>query len=106
MKLLVILSIKEHSDIVRKILVRQNIPVYSETDIRGFRMDNVKETDPSNWFVSRGETIYSNLFFVFENDESSKRVLEELKKYNKEHESSEYSYNPLHAYRLNVEDSV
>lgn len=106
MKLLVILSIEEHSDTVRKMLVRQNIPVYSETDIRGFRMDNVRETDPSNWFVSRGETIYSTLFFVFNDEESTKGVLEEVRSYNKEHESSEYSYNPLHAYRLNVEESV
>lgn len=104
MKLLVILSIEEYSDAVRKILDRQNIPVYSETEIRGFRLDNESESDPSNWFVSRGEAIYSHLFFVFNDEASSKRVIEEVRVYNEEHEGAEDAFNPLHAYRLNVED--
>ncbi len=106
MKLLVILSIEEYSKVVRKILVRQNIPVYSETEIRGARIGNLDKTDPTNWFASQGETIYSHLFFVFNDDMASKRVLEEIDQYNKEHEPDAETFNPLHAYRLNVEDYV
>ena len=42
MKLLIILSIEEYADEVRRILVNQRIPIYSETEIKGCRCDNGK----------------------------------------------------------------
>ncbi|SHG36910.1 hypothetical protein SAMN05443144_12617 [Fodinibius roseus] len=105
MKLLIILSIEEYADEVRRILVRQRIPIYSETEIRGCRCDTKdKATDLTNWFAHTDTMVYSHLFFAFQNEESVDTILSEVDHYNRMH--GEEQTNPLHAYQLNVEKSV
>ena len=104
MKLLIILSIEEYADDVRKILARQKVAIYSETDIHGCRCGKEKESDISNWFANSDTLVYSYLFFSFQDKESVVRVLEEVQKYN--NEKGEEEPNPLHAYSLTVEQSV
>ncbi|SMO55115.1 hypothetical protein [Fodinibius sediminis] len=103
MKLLIILSIEEYTDDVRKILARQKVPIYSETNIHGFRTE-AYQPDISNWFAGDDHGVYSTLFFAIQGEECVKRVIAEVKAYNEDTGASEQ--NPLHAYQLNVEESV
>ncbi|MEO9886018.1 MAG: hypothetical protein ABJR05_16275 [Balneola sp.] len=105
MKLLIILSIEEYIDEVRRILVNQRIPIYSETEIRGCRCDTKnKATDLTNWFANTDTMVYSHLFFAFQDKDSVENILSEVDHYNRMH--GEEQPNPLHAYQLNVEQSV
>lgn len=103
MKLLIILSIEEHTKDVRKLLIKEGVPLYSETDIQGFTTEEHK-TDISNWFAHDTVERFSKLFFTMQSKEIIKRVLVAVKAYNQEHvDAANY---PLHAYQLNVEASV
>src|SRR6056297_697932 len=103
MKLLIILSIEEYANDVRMILAKQKVPVYSETEIHGFRTE-AYQPDISNWFAQDAHGVYSKLFFTFHQSDSVKGVLEEVKKYNKN--KGDDQQNPVHAYLVNVQESV
>ncbi|NGP87677.1 hypothetical protein [Fodinibius halophilus] len=103
MKLLIILSIEEYTDDVRKILARQKVPIYSETEVHGFRTDK-HQPEITNWFAGGDHGVYSSLFFSIQNEECVKRVIDEVKAYNKE--TGAEKQNPLHAYSLNVDKAV
>lgn len=103
MKLLIILSIEEYTNDVRKILARQKVPIYSETKVHGFRTGEY-QPDITNWFASDAHGVYSTLFFSIQGEECVKRVIEEVKDYNKE--TGAEKQNPLHAYSLSVEEFV
>ncbi len=105
MKLLIILSIEEYADEVRRILVNQRIPIYSETEIKGCRCDTKnKAADLTNWFANTDTTVYSHLFFAFQDETLVEQLLSEVDHYNRM--QGEDQPNPLHAYQLNVEKSV
>ena len=101
MKLLIILSIAEFSDEVRSMMTRNNVPVFSETEMYGFRSEKHKP-DIRSWFSQDDKGIYSTLFFSFQDEATVKKILIEVKKYNKEYEGDHD--NPLHAYQVAVED--
>lgn len=103
MKLLIILSVEEHTDEVRKMLARQKVPIYSETEVHGFRTE-VYQPDISNWFANNEHGIYSTLFFSIQDEDCVDRVLDEVRSYN-EHQIEDQP-NPLHAYSLNVDQSA
>jgi len=103
MKLLIILSIEEYTNDVRKILSRQKVPIYSETEVHGFRTDK-HQPEISNWFTGEDHGVYSSLFFSIQDEECVKRVIKEVKAYNKE--TGAEKQNPLHAYSLSVEESA
>jgi len=103
MKLLIILSIEEYTDDVRKILARQKVPIYSETNVHGFKTEEY-QPDISNWFAKDEHGVYSTLFLTIQDEECVKRVIEEVKVYNKE--TGAEKQNPLHAYSLSVEEST
>lgn len=101
MKLLIILSIAEFADEVRTMMAQNNVPVYSETEMYGFRTEKHKP-DIRTWFSQGDQGIYSTLFFSFQNEETVKNILKEVEQYNREFESGRD--NPLHAYQIAVED--
>jgi len=103
MKLLIILSIEEYANDVRKILARQKVPIYSETEIHGFRTE-AYQPDISNWFAHDNHGIYSKLFFSIQDSNCVKHVLDEVRAYNEE--AGDKQKNPVHAYQLEVEESV
>lgn len=103
MKLLIILSIEEYTDDVRKILSRQKVPIYSETNVHGFRTDEY-QPDITNWFAGDDHGVYSTLFFSIQDGNCVKRVMQEVRAYNKE--TGAEKQNPLHAYSLNVDEAV
>lgn len=103
MKLLIILSIDEHKQDVRKLLKNEGVPVYSETDIYGFNTEEHKP-DMSNWFAHDHVERFSKLFFSIQTEGAVKRVLEAVRKYNSNEKHDKSS--PLHAYQLNIEASA
>ena len=103
MKLLIILSVEDHANEVREILARQKVPIYSETEIHGFKTER-HQPDITNWFAREDYGVYSTLFFAIQDEKCVKRVIEEVRNYNQANE--EKQDNPLHAYQLNVEEAV
>lgn len=101
MKLLIILSIAEYADEVRSMMTRNNVPVYSETEMYGFRTEKHKP-DIRTWFSQDDPGIYSTLFFSFQKEETVKTILAEVEQYNKD--KAHNGDNPLHAYQIAVED--
>ena len=103
MKLLLILCIEEHEKEVRKLLRNQKVPMYSEVDIQGFKNEN-GDADLSNWFAHDKVQRFSRLFFSIQTEQNVSAVLGAVKNYNEAHEG--IKNNPLHAYKLNVEETV
>jgi hypothetical protein len=103
MKLLVILCIEEHEKQVRRILRDNKVPVYSEINIQGYN-NEYQKADITNWFAHDEVERFSKLFFSIQSNESVKEVLDVVRTYNDNHEGMK-NY-PLHAYKLNVEESV
>lgn len=101
MKLLIILSIAEYANEVRELMVRNNVPVYSETEMYGFRTER-HQPDIRSWFSQGDQGIYSTLFFSFQDEVTVKTILKEVEAYNKDHDHN--GDNPLHAYQVAVED--
>lgn len=103
MKLLIILSVEEHANEVRRILARQKVPIYSETRVHGFRTE-AYQPDIANWFAQDDFGIYSTLFFSFQDETAVRRVLDEVRTYNESKNTD--TTNPLHAYCLQVDRAV
>lgn len=103
MKLLIILSIEEYTDDVRMILAKQKVPIYSETEVHGFRT-GAFQPDISNWFAKDDHGVYSTLFFSIQDESCVKRVMQEVKSYNEK--LGDGQPNPLHAFQLEVEAAV
>lgn len=101
MKLLIILSIAEYSNEVRSMMTRNNVPVYSETEMYGFRTEKHKP-DIRTWFSQDEQGIYSTLFFSFQDESTVKKILKEVEEYNRNLEGDRD--NPLHAYQIAVEE--
>lgn len=105
MKLLIILSIEEFANDVRRILAEQDIPAYSEMEVEGRKMENVDpSTVLSNWFAETSSTVFSHLFFAFHDEAAIQRVMDAVDVYNKRNVSNEA--NPIHAYQLDVDKSI
>lgn len=103
MKLLIILSIEEYTDDVRMILAKQKVPIYSETEVHGFRTE-AYQPDITNWFAKDDHGVYSTLFFSIQNEAHVNRVMEEVKQYNEK--QGDAQPNPLHAFQVDVEKAV
>jgi len=103
MKLLMILSVAEYADEVRKLMVQNNVPVYSETEMHGFRTERHKP-DIRSWFSQGSHGVFSTLFFSFQDEATVNRILEQVKAKNEA--CSGERENPFHAYVLGVETFV
>lgn len=103
MKLLMILSVAEYADDVRKMMTQHNVPVYSETEMHGFHTEQHKP-DIRSWFSQGDHGVYSILFFSFQDETTVNNILKEVKSRNEA--CSEERHNPFHAYVLGVEQHV
>lgn len=101
MKLIVVMSIEEYADHLRKIFIMHKVPVYSEAPIQGFKFQE-EHHEQDDWFVHRHVTIYSHLIFAFVDAEKAQELLSAI-----EHYSSEQKLlNPIRAFQLAVEKTV
>jgi hypothetical protein len=104
MKLVALMCIAEYSDALKKILVKENVPVFSEIDIDGFRMDTEKSLE-ENWFTAtKRSSIYSSLYFAFVEEGKAQSLFNAVEEYNSNQEGD--SLHPLRAFQLNVEKQI
>lgn len=103
MKLLMILSVADYADEVRKMMTRNNVPVYSETEMHGFHTEQHKP-DIRSWFSQGNHGVYSILFFSFQDEETVSNILKEVQAQNEA--CAGERHNPFHAYVLGVEQFV
>lgn len=82
-------------------MARNNVPVYSETEMYGFRTEKHKP-DIRSWFSQPDQGVYSTLFFSFQNDATVKKILEEVRAHNDQFDDEHD--NPLHAYSVEVDE--
>ena len=101
MKLVVLMSIEEHSRQLRNMMSEHKIPVFSGADIEGYKTTDKHELETS-WFAGATPGIFSHLYFAFVEQEKSTELLDAIEKYNNAHHGA----NPLRAYELNVERGV
>ncbi|MCG2588544.1 hypothetical protein [Rhodohalobacter sulfatireducens] len=100
MKLLIILSVGEYEDKVRAMMTKNNVPIYSETEMYGFRTAD-HQPDIRSWFSQPDKGIYSTLFFSFQDEATVKKILDDVNEFNSKMEDN--TENPLHAYQIAVE---
>ncbi|HKJ34877.1 MAG TPA: hypothetical protein VKA34_23845 [Balneolales bacterium] len=104
MKLVALMCIAEYSKDLKKILVKVNVPVFSEIDIDGFRMDTDKSIE-ENWFTAtKMASIYSSLYFAFVNEAKAENLFKAVEEYNKQQNGD--NLHPLRAFLLNVEKQL
>jgi hypothetical protein len=101
MKLIVVLSLEACADDLMPVYRGLGIPVFSETDIRGFYL-HPPAVAPNNWFGSTDAPAYSKLTFAFVEDEQAGRLLDAIRAHNETHGRP----HPVRAFTLNVEQSV
>lgn len=101
MKLLMVTCLKEDQKLVMEIFHQSGVPVFSATEIVGF-----KEGDPNNlmdnWF-SRGSAPFDSwLSFSFTDEGKSDRVLQLVKEFNQKRATN----FPVRAFVVPVEKST
>jgi|GEM_PF-623469 len=101
MKLLMLMCIEEYAKDLRKILLQHQVPIFSETNIDGFRLEEGEVA--SNWFSSGGRRgIYSHLFFSFLAASKTGELMNTVREYNEKNGDG----HPLRAFLLDVEEHV
>jgi len=95
------MRIEEYSDVLQKMLVKHKIPVFSGTDVEGYKMTE-RESLETSWFSGKKSGVYSHLYFAFVAENKADEVMSAIEVYNDSHET----INPLRAFQLNVERAV
>ncbi|MBL7958840.1 hypothetical protein JNL27_01235 [bacterium] len=101
MKLIVVMSIEEYADHLRKLFITHKVPVYSEAPIQGFKLHQ-EQNEQDDWFVHRHLTIYSHLIFAFVDADKAQELLSAIENYSKDNKL----VNPIRAFQLTVEKAV
>jgi hypothetical protein len=101
MKLIVVMGIEEDADRLRQLFRDYNVPVYSESPIRGFKHQGTQD-EAGNWFAVQHPSIYSQLLFTFVEDQKAEEVMTGIRT----HRARDKSANPIRAFQLSVEDHV
>ncbi len=103
MKLLVVMSIDQHSAEIRSLLREHGVIVFSETDIRGYTFPPPGEPDDrASWFAASDPAVYSQLFFSVVRAEKARRAMDAIAAYSNERRL----INPIHAFLVNVEQFI
>jgi hypothetical protein len=103
MKLLVVMSIDEHSAGIKRLLRERGVIVFSETDIRGYRFAaDTGGDDRSNWFAHTDPAVYSHLFFSVVAADRAELAMDAIGEYS----ASRNLVNPIHAFLVNVEKFI
>jgi hypothetical protein len=103
MKLLVVMSIDEHSAEIKRLLREHGVIVFSETDIRGYKFHRGEGAgDPDNWFAHTDPAVYSHLFFSVVEADRAQTTMDAIAEYSRKRKL----INPIHAFRVNVEQFI
>ena len=98
MKLILIMSVAEHTDRLRKLLSHHQVQVFSELDMKGVKMDS-QLGDRENWFGHTKPPAFSNLILAAVDDEKSSELMTALSDYSKQ----AHLTAPIHALQLSVD---
>lgn len=101
MKLINILNLEEYQEDIKKLMQENQINIYSEVNIQGYYKAD-KSTNASNWFANDSIGIDAKMNFAFLPEASVQKLLEAIRQFNTRNQLS----NPVHAFVLNVEQSV
>lgn len=97
MKLVGIMSLAEHRDVVRELLRSHDVQIYSETTILGHSTESIARI---GWFATGQETPeYSTLCFAIMNDANAETVFASIEEFVREHPGD----HPVRAFVVPVE---
>ncbi len=98
MKLLVVITIEEYAEQLRKIFKENKVPSYSETDVNNFKLfENTDESE--NWFGNTLDAMEGKLFFTFMSDVTADQLVQAIKEFSKDCQCN----NPIRVFQLAVE---
>lgn len=102
MKLVAIMSLEQDADTLRQLYREHHIKIFSETDIRGYPLQEHHEARDLPWFGRMHNPVYSELTFAFVEPEQADELLDAIVAYNDEHTSD----HPIRAFLMPVERAV
>ena len=98
MKLVVIMSIQESTNMLRKLLTENNVLVFSELEMKGFKRFPMPDKR-DNWFAHDQNETYSHLVFTVVESEKADELIEAIRR----QLQGVDNLNPVHAFVTNVE---
>jgi hypothetical protein len=101
MKLVVIMSVDAYADMLERVYTEHRIPVFSEMDIQGFRLEDDEDVE-GNWFARGHASVYSKLTFAFVSETQAAELLEAIADLNSQKALS----SPIRAFQLAVEKAM
>lgn len=100
MKLIIITAVLEFKKDIKRILKNTDIPLFSYTEITGYR-NITKEAKIDNWFPGERHETNSIMFYVFIKKEDTNELFQRVKTFNDKQES----LSKVHVAVLDVEKS-
>ncbi|MGD9488443.1 MAG: hypothetical protein AB7W47_10505 [Calditrichaceae bacterium] len=97
MKMVVVTTVEEYSDAIRKVFAKNKVQFYSESEMKNFRLVENDESD--NWFGSAKHLIAGHILFTFADEETADRLIENIKKLSADNNFE----SPVRVFQLNVE---
>lgn len=101
MKLIVVMSIEQHADELRRLFREHQVPVFSETEVEGFRLHR-DQNEGENWFSHRHVGVSSHVVFAFVEADKAGELMDAIAKRTREMDPT----NPMRAFQLEVEKAV
>lgn len=98
MKLFIVTTLKDYQDAVIKIFKEAKIPVFSITDVVGFK-DGHQPNILEDWFASGDEKFDSLMIFSFTTEENALQAMSMVNDYNQENQTG----FPIRAFIVPVE---
>ncbi len=100
MKLIVLMSLAQYRDEVRKIFERHEVHIYSEVEIIGHTADTIKRY--GWWSFDKDVPIYSTMFFAVVPEEKANEIMEDINCFSDECDPQ----HPTRAFQIDVEKMV
>ncbi len=100
MKLVVLMAVEEYADKLKKILIDNKVPAFSESEMLGFKLR--EDAGNTGWFANKHIGIDSHIIFTFVKEELAGKILEDTKKFTSDCDGG----CPLRAFQLDVEKFV
>ncbi len=101
MKMVVLMSIEEEAERLRRLLTQAGVLVYSEMEMKGFRRVGAAD-ERQNWFVHGQHPTYSHLVFTVVQKEKAAQLVDAIRRESEQQETP----SPVHALVVNVEEFI
>ena len=101
MKLIVIMSVATNAGGLEKLYSEHRVPVFSETDIQGFRLDDT-DLEDRGWFGGGHTPVYSKLSFAFVAENKAAELMAAIQALN----DTPGAEHKISAFQMDVEKSI